>query len=163
MLILTLRSLPMLMLMLILVLVLIPVPLPIPMLILMLIIMLVLILILIYLPTVLSRTHTHYHERYYSHSYSHGHKLARTLARTLLLTLVLTLIRLPIPAETVLSRTDYNVSHTVNHISFGHKYPGRVNGLDGVERLCDVKSGMYQYFIKVLRVVKMRAVVNRVQ
>ena len=33
--------------------------------------------------------------------------------------------------ETVLSRTEYNVSHTVNHLSFGTKFPGRVNALDG--------------------------------
>ena len=30
-------------------------------------------------------------------------------------------------------------------ISFlGKKYPGRINSLDGVERICDVRSGMYQ-------------------
>jgi hypothetical protein len=50
----------------------------------------------------------------------------------------------------ILQRTDYNVSHTINHLSFGRKYPGRVNPLDGVERTCDVRSGMYQYFIKVV-------------
>ena len=50
----------------------------------------------------------------------------------------------------VLSRTDYNVSHTVNHLSFGLKYPGRINPLDGVERICEVRSGMYQYFVKVV-------------
>ena len=50
----------------------------------------------------------------------------------------------------ILSRTEYNMSHSINHVSFGHKYPGRVNSLDGVQRICDVKSGMYQYFIKVV-------------
>ena len=50
----------------------------------------------------------------------------------------------------VLSRTEYNVSHSVNHLSFGKKYPGRVNPLDGVERICEHPSAMFQYFIKVV-------------
>jgi len=50
----------------------------------------------------------------------------------------------------VLRKTDYNVSHAIHHLSFGTKYPGRVNPLDGVERICEYKSAMYQYFVKVV-------------
>eukprot|EP00286_Rhodomonas_abbreviata_P003700 CAMPEP_0181346718 /NCGR_PEP_ID=MMETSP1101-20121128/33479_1 /TAXON_ID=46948 /ORGANISM="Rhodomonas abbreviata, Strain Caron Lab Isolate" /LENGTH=297 /DNA_ID=CAMNT_0023458853 /DNA_START=623 /DNA_END=1516 /DNA_ORIENTATION=+ len=50
----------------------------------------------------------------------------------------------------ILQRTDYNVSHTINHLSFGTMYPGRVNPLDGIERICNDRSGMYQYFVKVV-------------
>ena len=44
----------------------------------------------------------------------------------------------------------HNVSHTINHLSFGKKFPGRINPLDGVSRSTEFKSGMYQYFIKVV-------------
>ncbi|EKX52186.1 hypothetical protein GUITHDRAFT_65491 [Guillardia theta CCMP2712] len=50
----------------------------------------------------------------------------------------------------VLRKTDYNVSHAINHLSFGRKYPGRVNPLDGVVRICEFRSAMYQYFVKVV-------------
>ena len=44
----------------------------------------------------------------------------------------------------------HNVSHVINHLSFGKKFPGRVNPLDGLSRFTEFKSGMYQYFIKVV-------------
>mmetsp|Transcript_23393 Transcript_23393/g.55734 ORF Transcript_23393/g.55734 Transcript_23393/m.55734 type:complete len:388 (-) Transcript_23393:252-1415(-) len=50
----------------------------------------------------------------------------------------------------ILQRTDYNVSHTVNHLSFGTVYPGRVNPLDDSHRICHDRSGMFQYFVKVV-------------
>ena len=45
---------------------------------------------------------------------------------------------------------EHNVSHNINHLSFGKKFPGRINPLDGVSRSTEFKSGMYQYFIKVV-------------
>uniref|UniRef100_A0A7S0LUE1 Endoplasmic reticulum vesicle transporter C-terminal domain-containing protein n=1 Tax=Cryptomonas curvata TaxID=233186 RepID=A0A7S0LUE1_9CRYP len=44
----------------------------------------------------------------------------------------------------------HNVSHVINHLSFGKKFPGRINPLDGLSRFTEFKSGMYQYFIKVV-------------
>eukprot|EP00245_Coleochaete_scutata_P005348 TRINITY_DN18829_c0_g1_i1.p1 TRINITY_DN18829_c0_g1~~TRINITY_DN18829_c0_g1_i1.p1 ORF type:complete len:387 (-),score=74.58 TRINITY_DN18829_c0_g1_i1:407-1567(-) len=46
--------------------------------------------------------------------------------------------------------TNFNVSHIVNSLSFGARFPGVVNPLDGEKRIQTVPSGMYQYFIKVV-------------
>ncbi|PIA48608.1 hypothetical protein AQUCO_01400887v1 [Aquilegia coerulea] len=43
-----------------------------------------------------------------------------------------------------------NISHRINKLSFGQKFPGVVNPLDGVEWTQQTSSGMYQYFIKVV-------------
>lgn len=47
----------------------------------------------------------------------------------------------------------FNLSHTINRLSFGKEFPGIINPLDGVKK--DVSegkggSGMYQYFIKIV-------------
>eukprot|EP00271_Cylindrocystis_brebissonii_P013203 TRINITY_DN32853_c0_g1_i1.p1 TRINITY_DN32853_c0_g1~~TRINITY_DN32853_c0_g1_i1.p1 ORF type:complete len:390 (+),score=61.40 TRINITY_DN32853_c0_g1_i1:291-1460(+) len=44
----------------------------------------------------------------------------------------------------------FNVSHTINSLSFGAKYPGIVNPLDGVTWNQTGLAGMYQYFTKVV-------------
>jgi len=47
----------------------------------------------------------------------------------------------------------FNLSHTVNRLSFGKEFPGIINPLDGVrkedEREAD-GAGMYQYFVKIV-------------
>jgi len=45
----------------------------------------------------------------------------------------------------------FNLSHTINRLSFGSEYPGLINPLDGVKKHWkkDI-SPMYQYFIKVV-------------
>jgi len=48
----------------------------------------------------------------------------------------------------------FNVSHTVNHLSFGPHYPGRSNPLDKKVQTVglgsDPSSGMFQYFVKIV-------------
>ncbi|CAI7908428.1 unnamed protein product [Closterium sp. NIES-54] len=46
--------------------------------------------------------------------------------------------------------TVFNISHTVNSLSFGAKFPGAVNPLDKAQWVQEGESGMYQYFIKVV-------------
>ncbi|XP_043723495.1 endoplasmic reticulum-Golgi intermediate compartment protein 3-like [Telopea speciosissima] len=45
---------------------------------------------------------------------------------------------------------NYNISHKINHLSFGEEIPGVVNPLDGVSWAQETSSGMYQYFIKIV-------------
>ncbi|KAJ4972320.1 hypothetical protein NE237_005419 [Protea cynaroides] len=45
---------------------------------------------------------------------------------------------------------NYNISHKINHLSFGEEIPGVVNPLDGVSWTQQTSSGMYQYFINVV-------------
>lgn len=51
--------------------------------------------------------------------------------------------------------TEFDTSHTVNHLSFGQDYPGMTNPLDNVRvpkfnlHNPDGRTGMYQYFLKV--------------
>ena len=51
--------------------------------------------------------------------------------------------------------TEFDTSHTVNHLSFGEDYPGMKNPLDKVRvakfnvHNPDGRTGMYQYFLKV--------------
>ncbi|XP_009106456.1 endoplasmic reticulum-Golgi intermediate compartment protein 3 [Brassica rapa] len=44
----------------------------------------------------------------------------------------------------------YNISHKVNSLTFGDRFPGVVNPLDGVQWTQETLNGMYQYFIKVV-------------
>jgi len=45
----------------------------------------------------------------------------------------------------------FNLTHTVNSISFGVAYPGLVNPLDGHEESMEKEDArMFQYFIKVV-------------
>ncbi|KAA8492776.1 Endoplasmic reticulum-Golgi intermediate compartment protein 3 [Porphyridium purpureum] len=42
-----------------------------------------------------------------------------------------------------------DLSHTINHLSFGESFPGAKNPLDGVSKQQD-ELGMYEYFVKVV-------------
>lgn len=44
----------------------------------------------------------------------------------------------------------FNVSHTINGLSFGEQYPGIGSPLDGQVRSVQDTHGMYQYYIKVV-------------
>ena len=44
----------------------------------------------------------------------------------------------------------FNVTHTINSLSFGSQYPGISSPLDGVTRKVVDTHGMYQYYIKVV-------------
>jgi len=47
----------------------------------------------------------------------------------------------------------FNVSHTINELSFGAHFPGAVNPLDKITSIQQDQNGMYQYFIKVVPTV----------
>lgn len=42
-----------------------------------------------------------------------------------------------------------NVSHIIHDLSFGPKYPGLHNPLDGTSRILHGTSGTFKYFMKV--------------
>ena len=42
-----------------------------------------------------------------------------------------------------------NVSHIIHDLSFGPKYPGLHNPLDGMVRILRGASGTFKYYIKV--------------
>lgn len=44
----------------------------------------------------------------------------------------------------------FNISHTVNSLSFGHPYPGITSPLDGESRRIKDTHGMYQYYVKIV-------------
>jgi len=46
----------------------------------------------------------------------------------------------------------FNLTHTINKLSFGTEFPGIINPLDGVTKTWDsnTASAMYQYFVKVV-------------
>ncbi|XP_058096764.1 uncharacterized protein LOC131242253 isoform X3 [Magnolia sinica] len=50
-------------------------------------------------------------------------------------------------------KDSFNISHTINKLSFGAHFPGVVNPLDGVQWVQKTPYGMYQYFIKVVPTV----------
>ncbi|XP_077990177.1 endoplasmic reticulum-Golgi intermediate compartment protein 3-like [Glandiceps talaboti] len=44
----------------------------------------------------------------------------------------------------------FNLSHKINHLSFGNSYPGMENPLDNTKVIADKGSKMYQYFVKIV-------------
>ena len=44
----------------------------------------------------------------------------------------------------------FNITHTVNSLSFGDNFPGFKSPLDGQVRILQDTHGMYQYYIKVV-------------
>ncbi|KAG6549620.1 hypothetical protein Mapa_008598 [Marchantia paleacea] len=48
------------------------------------------------------------------------------------------------------SASDVNVSHVIHDLSFGPKYPGLHNPLDGTERILRDESGTFKYFLKIV-------------
>ena len=49
-----------------------------------------------------------------------------------------------------LRNININLTHTVNHLSFGTDYPGMKNPLDKWQQVQAVPTCMYQYFLKVV-------------
>ena len=49
-----------------------------------------------------------------------------------------------------LRNININLSHTINHLSFGTDYPGMKNPLDELIRVQTHRTSMYQYFLKVV-------------
>lgn len=47
----------------------------------------------------------------------------------------------------------FNVSHTINSLSFGHDFPGISSPLDGEVRHVKDTHGMYQYYVKIVPTV----------
>lgn len=47
-------------------------------------------------------------------------------------------------------RSLVNTSHVVNHLSFGHDYPGLKNPLDGEMKILDEGTGTFEYYIKIV-------------
>eukprot|EP01114_Cavostelium_apophysatum_P014486 TRINITY_DN3775_c0_g1_i2.p1 TRINITY_DN3775_c0_g1~~TRINITY_DN3775_c0_g1_i2.p1 ORF type:complete len:390 (-),score=81.18 TRINITY_DN3775_c0_g1_i2:57-1226(-) len=50
----------------------------------------------------------------------------------------------------------FNLSHTVNRLSFGKEFPGIINPLDGIKKADEREqsgAGMYQYFVKIVPTV----------
>ena len=59
--------------------------------------------------------------------------------------------------EMSLKDTAYlNVTHTINHLSFGPVIPGKSNILDGSAEISDSPSMMYQYYIKIVATMFMK-------
>ncbi|CAK8694805.1 unnamed protein product [Clavelina lepadiformis] len=47
-------------------------------------------------------------------------------------------------------KLDINVSHTINHLSFGTSYPGQEHPLDGLTVYADKGANAFQYFTKIV-------------
>uniref|UniRef100_A0A667XK41 Endoplasmic reticulum-Golgi intermediate compartment protein n=1 Tax=Myripristis murdjan TaxID=586833 RepID=A0A667XK41_9TELE len=50
-----------------------------------------------------------------------------------------------------------NMTHLIKHLSFGKDYPGIVNPLDGTDVTAPQASMMYQYFVKIVPTIYMKA------
>ncbi|XP_019461840.1 PREDICTED: endoplasmic reticulum-Golgi intermediate compartment protein 3-like isoform X2 [Lupinus angustifolius] len=50
-------------------------------------------------------------------------------------------------------KDSFNLSHHINRLAFGEYFPGVINPLDRVKWTQGTRSGMYQYFIKVVPTV----------
>ena len=44
----------------------------------------------------------------------------------------------------------YNLSHRIDHLSFGSHLPGAINPLDATLQVTDIRHYMYQYFIQIV-------------
>lgn len=55
-----------------------------------------------------------------------------------------------LPAQIFGGAKKVNVSHVIHDLSFGPKYPGIHNPLDGTARILDDTSGTFKYYIKVV-------------
>eukprot|EP01133_Synstelium_polycarpum_P019109 gene19109-22887_t len=44
----------------------------------------------------------------------------------------------------------FNLSHTINRLSFGNDFPGIQNPLDGVNKVEVAGTGMFQYYVKIV-------------
>jgi len=46
--------------------------------------------------------------------------------------------------------SDFNLTHTVRHLSFGRNVVGRTDPMDGVQGIADKPSSMFHYYIKIV-------------
>eukprot|EP00090_Calanus_glacialis_P002824 TRINITY_DN12091_c0_g1_i1.p1 TRINITY_DN12091_c0_g1~~TRINITY_DN12091_c0_g1_i1.p1 ORF type:complete len:382 (+),score=116.59 TRINITY_DN12091_c0_g1_i1:53-1198(+) len=46
--------------------------------------------------------------------------------------------------------SDFNLTHTVRHLSFGRNVPGKTDPMDGVMGVAEKGSEMFQYYIKIV-------------
>lgn len=51
-----------------------------------------------------------------------------------------------------LKAESFDLSHQINHLSFGHQYPGLVNPLDDTQKTqpSSTYAAMFQYFVKIV-------------
>jgi len=56
----------------------------------------------------------------------------------------------PVQSLNVPEVKEFNMSHTIHHLSFGFPYPGRVNPLDGIAHQVMRGVAQFQYFVKVV-------------
>ncbi|XP_028514865.1 endoplasmic reticulum-Golgi intermediate compartment protein 3 [Exaiptasia diaphana] len=47
-------------------------------------------------------------------------------------------------------QTQFNITHKINHLSFGYDYPGKEYPLDNTAIVADEPGSMYQYFVKIV-------------
>jgi len=55
------------------------------------------------------------------------------------------------------STSDFNVTHTVRHLSFGRNVPGKTDPMDGTMGVAEKGSEMFQYYIKIVPTTFQRA------
>jgi len=55
------------------------------------------------------------------------------------------------------SSSEFNLSHTINHLSFGESIPGKSNPLDGVTTIAEKGAMMYQYYVKIVPTTYVKA------
>ncbi|XP_043197872.1 endoplasmic reticulum-Golgi intermediate compartment protein 3-like [Amphibalanus amphitrite] len=48
------------------------------------------------------------------------------------------------------SAREFNLTHTIRHLSFGQNVPGRTNPLDGLQSVAEKGGTMYKYFVKIV-------------
>ena len=48
------------------------------------------------------------------------------------------------------STSDFNVTHTVRHLSFGRNVPGKTDSMDGTRGVAEKGAEMFQYYIKIV-------------
>jgi len=53
--------------------------------------------------------------------------------------------------------SDFNLTHTVRHLSFGRNVPGKTDPMDGVMGVAEKGSEMFQYYIKIVPTTFARA------
>ena len=51
--------------------------------------------------------------------------------------------------DSILS-SDFNMTHTVRHLSFGRNVPGKTDPMDGVIGIAEKGSEMFQYYVKIV-------------
>ena len=48
------------------------------------------------------------------------------------------------------STSDFNLTHTIRHLSFGRNVPGKTDPIDGVTAVAERGSEMFQYYVKIV-------------